>query len=89
MQLCITINKIFQVAFNSILLPFCKYFSMIYDIEQFGIRLYSKQDDFCKKPPLTYETYNAILRQHLIQFKNEIINIEKILMKQGINNNLL
>lgn len=62
---------------------------MIHDIEQFGIRLYSKQNDFSKKPPLTYETYNAILRQHLIQFKNEIINIEKILMKQGINNNFL
>lgn len=57
---------------------------MIYDIEQFGIRLYSEHDDFCKKPPLTYETYNAILRQHLMNFKKEIIDIEKTLMKQGV-----
>ncbi|XP_012342126.1 gamma-tubulin complex component 5 isoform X2 [Apis florea] len=81
----ISIPSLTTIAFNNILLPFCKYFSMIHDIEQFGIRLYSKQDDFSKKPPLTYETYNAILRQHLIQFKNEIINIEKILMKQDSN----
>lgn len=58
---------------------------MIRDIEQFGIRLYSEQDNFCEKPPLTYETYNAILRQHLMKFKEKIIDIEKILVKQGKN----
>lgn len=56
---------------------------MIHDLEQFGIRLYSMEDDFCKKPPLTYETYNAILRQHLMKFRKKIIAIEKSLMKQG------
>ena len=58
---------------------------MIRDIEQFGIRLYSEQNNFCKKAPLTYETYNAILRQHLMKFKEKIIDIEKILVKQGKN----
>ncbi|XP_076753008.1 gamma-tubulin complex component 5 isoform X3 [Xylocopa sonorina] len=78
----ISIPSLTTVAFNSILSPFCKYFSMLHDIEQFGIKLYSDQGDFCKKPPLMYETYNAILRQHVMKFKNEIINIEKNLMKQ-------
>ncbi|KAK1132289.1 hypothetical protein K0M31_016408 [Melipona bicolor] len=81
----ISIPSLTTVAFNSILSPFCKYFSMIRDIEQFGIRLYSKQDNFCKKPPLTYETYNAILRQHLMKFKEKIIDVEKILVKQDSN----
>ncbi|CAL7943536.1 unnamed protein product [Xylocopa violacea] len=78
----ISIPSLTTVAFNSILSPFCKYFSMLHNIEQFGIKLYSNQSDFCKKPPLMYETYNAILKQHIMKFKNEIINIEKDLMKQ-------
>ncbi|XP_050477296.1 gamma-tubulin complex component 5 isoform X4 [Bombus huntii] len=81
----ISIPSLTTAAFNSILLPFCKYFSMIRDLEQFGIRLYSMEDDFCKKPPLTYETYNAILRQHLMKFRKKIIAIEKSLMKQDGN----
>lgn len=60
---------------------------MIHDIEMFGIDLYSEQDGFYKKAPFTYEAYNAALRQHLIKFKNEIINIEKNFMKQGITKN--
>ncbi|XP_053979721.1 gamma-tubulin complex component 5 isoform X1 [Hylaeus volcanicus] len=78
----ISIPSLTIVAFNGILQPFCKYFSMIYDIEQFGIDLYSERDGFSKKPPLTYEAYNAALEQHLINFKNKIIDIEKNLMKQ-------
>lgn len=62
---------------------------MIHEIEQFGIKLYSEQDDFPKKPPLTYETYNATLQQHLMKFKSEIIAVEKDLMKQGTYNETL
>ncbi|XP_076640247.1 gamma-tubulin complex component 5 isoform X1 [Colletes latitarsis] len=78
----ISIPSLTTVAFNSILLPFCEYFSMIHDIEKFGNDLYSEQDDFYNKPPLTYEAYNAALGQHLIKFKNKILDIEKNLMKQ-------
>ncbi|CAK9832549.1 Gamma-tubulin complex component 5 [Anthophora retusa] len=78
----VSIPSLTTVAFNSILSPFCEYFSMICDIEEFGVKLYSEQDNFCKKPPLTYETYNAILREHLMKFKNEINDIEKNLMRQ-------
>ncbi|XP_076183566.1 gamma-tubulin complex component 5 isoform X2 [Ptiloglossa arizonensis] len=78
----ISVPSLTTVAFNGILLPFCEYFSMIHDIEMFGIDLYSEQDGFYKKAPFTYEAYNAALRQHLIKFKNEIINIEKNFMKQ-------
>ncbi|XP_076247277.1 gamma-tubulin complex component 5 isoform X2 [Calliopsis andreniformis] len=78
----ISIPSLTSVAFNSILLPFCEYFSMIRNMEQFGIELYSVQDGICKKPPLTYEAYNSALKQHLMKFKYAIINIEKKLMKQ-------
>ncbi|KOC65482.1 Gamma-tubulin complex component 5 [Habropoda laboriosa] len=78
----VSIPSLTTVAFNSILSPFCEYFSMIRDIEEFGVKLYSEQNSICKKPPLTYETYNAILREHLMKFKNEIIDIEKNLMQQ-------
>lgn len=57
---------------------------MINNMEQFGTELYLVQDGFSKKPSLTYETYNAALKRHLMKFKNEINNIEKKLMKQGI-----
>jgi len=36
-----------------------------------------------KLPPLTYEAYNAVLRQYLYEFKNEVVNMEKDIMKQG------
>ncbi|KZC05180.1 Gamma-tubulin complex component 5 [Dufourea novaeangliae] len=78
----ISVPSLTAVAFNSILLPFCEYFSMIHEIEQFGVEIYSKENSLYKKPPLTYEAYNAALRQHLMKFKNEIIDIEKNLMKQ-------
>lgn len=54
---------------------------MLRDMEEFGSDLY--QDGLCNKPPLTYEAYNAALKQHLLKFKNEIVDIEKKLMKQG------
>ncbi|XP_076397940.1 gamma-tubulin complex component 5 isoform X2 [Megachile rotundata] len=78
----ISIPSLTTVAFNSILAPFCEYFSMIHEIEQFGTELYLEQDGLNKKPPLTYETYNSILRQHLIKFKCKIIDLEKDVMKQ-------
>jgi len=36
-----------------------------------------------QNPPLTYEAYNAVLRQYLYEFKNKVINMEKDIMKQG------
>ncbi|XP_076661512.1 gamma-tubulin complex component 5 isoform X1 [Halictus rubicundus] len=78
----ISIPSLTTVAFNSILSPLCKYFSMIREIERFGEEIYTKGNGLCKKPPFTYEAYNAVLRQHLMKFKNEIIDIEKRFMKQ-------
>nr|XP_034190148.1 gamma-tubulin complex component 5 isoform X2 [Osmia lignaria] len=85
----ISIPSLTTVAFNSILLPFCEHFSIIYDIEKFGTDLYVEQDGLNKKPPLTYETYNSILKQHIMKFKSEIIDIEKELMKQDKTYTLL
>lgn len=75
----------FQTAFKSILTPFCEYFSMIYDIERFGADLQStyNQDSESQSPPLTYEAYNAALKQHLCEFKTEVVSMEKDIMKQG------
>jgi len=36
-----------------------------------------------QNPPLTYEAYNAALRQYLYEFKSEVVNMEKDIMKQG------
>ncbi|XP_078039159.1 gamma-tubulin complex component 5 [Augochlora pura] len=85
----ISIPSLTTVAFNSILSPFCKYFSMIREIEQFGIEIYSEESSLCKKPPFTYEAYNAALGNHLMKFKNEIIEIEKMFMKQDESLTLL
>ncbi|XP_076685687.1 gamma-tubulin complex component 5 isoform X2 [Andrena cerasifolii] len=78
----VSIPSLTTVSFNSILSPFCEYFSMIHDMEEFGSDLYLEQGGLCNKPPLTYEAYNAALKQHLLKFKNEIVDIEKKLMKQ-------
>ncbi|XP_026670394.1 gamma-tubulin complex component 5 isoform X2 [Ceratina calcarata] len=88
-RLDVSIPSLTTTAFDSILQPFCEYFSMIHDIEQFGIELYTEQGILCKKPPLTYETYNATLRQHLMTFKNGITEIEKKLMRQDSSFTLL
>jgi len=58
---------------------------MIYDIEKFGTDLQSTYNEELglQNPPLTYEAYNAALRQYLYEFKSEVINMEKDIMKQG------
>lgn len=58
---------------------------MIYDIEKFGADLQPShdQDSKLKSPPLTFEAYNAALKQHLYEFKTEMVNIEKNIVKQG------
>lgn len=57
---------------------------MIYDIEKFGADLQlSDQNSKLKSPPLTFEAYNAALKQHLYEFKTEMVNIEKNIVKQG------
>jgi len=58
---------------------------MIYDIEKFGADLqptYNEELEL-QNPPLTYEAYNAVLRQYLYEFKSEVVNMEKDIMKQG------
>lgn len=81
----ILFESYFQTAFKSILTSFCQYFSMIYDIERFGVDLQStcNQNSKLKSPPLTFEAYNAALQQHLCEFKTEMVNIEKNIVKQG------
>ncbi|XP_031830564.1 gamma-tubulin complex component 5 isoform X2 [Nomia melanderi] len=85
----ISIPSLTTVAFNSILLPLCKYFSMIHKMEQFNAEIYSKDNGLYKKPPFTYEAYNAALGCHLMKFKNEIIDIEKRFIKQDESLTLL
>lgn len=68
--------------------PFCEYLSMIHDIEQFDKELLST-DISCigyKKPPFIYEAYNAAIKEKLLSFRMEIINIEKDITAQGISN---
>lgn len=79
-----TFGCYFQIAFKNILLPFCECFSMIYNIKKFGTELYSVYNQGSEQsPPLTYEAYNAALKQHLYELKNKVINIEKDVMNQG------
>lgn len=58
---------------------------MIYDLERFGADLQPtyNQESEIQSPPLTYEAYNAALRQYLYEFKIEVVNMEKNIMKQG------
>jgi len=58
---------------------------MIYDIEKFGsdLQLTYNQELELQSPPLTYEAYNAALRQYLYEFKTKVVNMEKDIMKQG------
>jgi len=58
---------------------------MICDIERFEADLKPRynQNSEPQNPPLTYEAYNAALKQYLYEFKTEIVNIEKDIMKQG------
>lgn len=87
----ISIPSLTTTAFKSILTPFCEYLSMIYDIERFGADLqpaYNEESEL-RSPPLTYEAYNAALRQHLNEFKTEVINMEKDIMKQEKCNTFL
>ncbi|KYN21845.1 Gamma-tubulin complex component 5 [Trachymyrmex cornetzi] len=87
----ISIPSLTTTAFKSILTPFCEYFSMIYDIEKFGsdLQLTYNQESELQSPPLTYEAYNAVLRQYLYEFKTEVINMEKDIMKQENCNTFL
>lgn len=77
----------FKIAFKGILQPFCKYFTMIHEIESFGKKLYSRNDleiGLLKtEPPATYEAYHAALINHLSDIKKEIMEIENKVMKQG------
>lgn len=59
---------------------------MMYDIEKFGsdLQLTYDQESELQSPPLTYEAYNAALRQYLYEFKTEVVNMEKDIMKQGM-----
>lgn len=58
---------------------------MIYEIERFGTDLQSPyyHESELRTPPLTYEAYNAALKRHLYEIKNEVIKLEKNIMKQG------
>jgi peptidoglycan hydrolase CwlO-like protein len=58
---------------------------MIYDIKKFEADLQSiyNEKSELQSPPLTYEAYNAALKQHLYEFKIKIMNTEKDIMKQG------
>ncbi|XP_024868902.1 gamma-tubulin complex component 5 isoform X2 [Temnothorax curvispinosus] len=87
----LSIPSLTTTAFRSILTPFCEYFSMIYDIERFGADLQPtyNQDSELQSPPLTYEAYNAALKQHLCEFKTEVVNIEKDIIKQENCNTFL
>ncbi|XP_032689925.1 gamma-tubulin complex component 5 isoform X2 [Odontomachus brunneus] len=85
----ISIPSLTTTAFKSILLPFCEYFSMIYDIKKFGTDLQMDQDSECQSPPLTYEAYNAALKYHMYEFNNKVINVEKDVMKQENCNTFL
>ncbi|KAL0104636.1 hypothetical protein PUN28_017403 [Cardiocondyla obscurior] len=87
----ISIPSLTTTAFKSILTPFCECFSMIYDIERFEADLQSIYGENSKiqSPPLTYEAYNAALKQHISEFKTEVISIEKNIMKQENCNTLL
>ncbi|XP_011160676.1 gamma-tubulin complex component 5 [Solenopsis invicta] len=87
----ISIPSLTTTAFESILAPFCKYYSMMYDMERFGgdLQPIYNQESELQNPPLTYEAYNAALRQHLYEFKTEVINMEKDIMKQENCNTFL
>ncbi|XP_012522259.1 gamma-tubulin complex component 5 isoform X2 [Monomorium pharaonis] len=87
----ISIPSLTTTAFESILNSFCEYYSMLYDIERFGANLQStyNQESKLQSPPLTYEAYNAALRQHLYEFKTEMVNIEKDIIKQENCNTFL
>lgn len=59
---------------------------MIHEIERFGADLqsaYYHESELRGAPPLTYEAYNAALKRHLYKIKNEVIELEKAIMKQG------
>lgn len=58
---------------------------MIHEIKKFGADLQTDydQDSEIPKPPLTYEAYNAALRQYLYEFNSRIIDIERDVTKQG------
>ncbi|XP_077272317.1 gamma-tubulin complex component 5 isoform X2 [Temnothorax americanus] len=87
----LSVPSLTTTAFKSILTPFCEYFSMIYDIERFGADLQPtyNQDSELQSPPLTYEAYNAALKQHLCEFKTEVVDIEKDIIKQENCNTFL
>ena len=59
---------------------------MICELEEFGERLRSQIQilDEIRKPPLTYEAYNAAIQQYLVNMKKEIVKIEQKFMAQGI-----
>lgn len=58
---------------------------MINEIERFGTDLQSAcyHESELRTPPLTYEAYNAALKRHLYEIKNEVIKLEKNIMEQG------
>ncbi|XP_011858715.1 PREDICTED: gamma-tubulin complex component 5 isoform X2 [Vollenhovia emeryi] len=87
----VSIPSLTTIAFKSILSPYCEYFSMIHDIERFGTDLQPicNENSELQSPPLTYEAYSSALKQHLCEFKTEVINMEKDIMKQENCNTLL
>ncbi|XP_024944109.1 uncharacterized protein LOC107271105 isoform X2 [Cephus cinctus] len=80
-----------QMAFNNILQTFCEYFTMIRKLQDFGNYLkpnYVLQNVY-RQPPLTYESYYAVLTWHLTRVKRRIIKIETNFMKQDTCNSFL
>nr|XP_050845140.1 gamma-tubulin complex component 5 isoform X1 [Vespula vulgaris] len=87
----VSIPSLTTIAFQNMLSPFCEYLSMIHDIEQFDKELLSTDTSYLgyKKPPFIYEAYNAAIKEKLLSFRMEIINIEKDITAQASSQTLL
>ncbi|XP_044018386.1 gamma-tubulin complex component 5 isoform X2 [Aphidius gifuensis] len=84
----LSIPSLTPAAFNSAFTSLTPYFSMINRLKLFEKNLHLKYN-INELPPLTLEAYIASMKQHMSQVKNNIIEIEKKVMRQDDINTFL
>lgn len=69
-------------AFNEAFSSFSQYFTMIRSLQSFEENLFIMYEQ-TNLPPLTYEAYNAAVKQYLNKIKQNLVIIESKAMKQN------